>query len=380
MNIDEFKEKYAAFKDADKILITCDYHEHDPQGEIISIGKQPAKRNIMKNSGKTFICRKCYLKHFNPMNNKDVENRQTEDLINVFCPHPEHIGEPSREMKKRNYYGAIQEPYLQVCGSCSQIGKEITEEQREKISIALKGITRNDEFKKKLSDYMKNNPEGIARGKKNLFENHCTTGMLGKHHSEETKNKVSEIMSGRVYDEKHCENISGGRKKMLEETGGFTIEHRENISKATIRQYQNGFDPNTHHLKGKHNSPKAGIIHFRSSYEKKAYIKLDEDETVKNYFAEKLSVEYYNPEKNINSQYLVDITVEYIDGSKKLIEVKPEKMLEDKIVQSKIVAGKIKASELGYEFEVWTEMDLFGHVYNKKNMNLFIEKIRNGEV
>jgi hypothetical protein len=55
-------------------------------------------------------------------------------------------------------------------------------------------------------------------------------------------------------------------------------------------------------------------------------------------------------------------------------------MLEDSIVQAKIESAKIKASELGYEFEVWTEMDLFGHVYNKKNMNLFIEKIRNGEV
>ena len=57
-----------------------------------------------------------------------------------------------------------------------------------------------------------------------------------------------------------------------------------------------------------------------------------------------------------------------------------EKMLEDSVVQAKIESAKTKSSELGYEFEVWTEMDLFGHVYNKKNMNLFIEKIRNGEV
>jgi hypothetical protein len=31
-------------------------------------------------------------------------------------------------------------------------------------------------------------------------------------------------------------------------------------------------------------------------------------------------------------------------------------------------------------FEVWTEMNLFGHVYNKKNMTSFIEKIKKGIV
>jgi hypothetical protein len=93
-----------------------------------------------------------------------------------------------------------------------------------------------------------------------------------------------------------------------------------------------------------------------------------------------VSIDYIHPNKKITSQYLVDMLVEYFDGTKKLIEIKPEKMLENSIVQAKIESAKIKASELGYEFEVWTEMDLFGHVYNKKNMNLFIEKIRNGEI
>lgn len=376
MNTDEFNKKYASYRDAEKIEITCDFIIHKDSCKTFIIGKQAAKRNIMKNG--EFICRDCFMHYKNPMNNKG-NKRQTNEIIFVICPDPNHVGDRARQMKKSGYFGNLSEPYEQVCGSCVQRGKTISEEQKLKISKKLTGIERSEEFKQKLRDYLHSNPERLAQIKKTLTENRGS-GFLGKKHSDITKEKMSETMSGRTYSEEHRSNISSGRKRMLEEQGGFSQEHREKISKATIEQYKEGFDPNTHHLKGKHQSPKAGNIHFRSSYEKKAYLKLDEDESVKTYSIEKVSIEYIHPNKKITSQYLVDMLVEYYDGTKKLIEIKPEKMLEDSIVQAKIESAKIKASELGYEFEVWTEMDLFGHVYNKKNMNLFIEKIRNGEV
>jgi hypothetical protein len=167
---------------------------------------------------------------------------------------------------------------------------------------------------------------------------------------------------------------------MLEETGGFSKEHREKISKATLKQYQNGFEPKLHHVSGWHYSEKAGKVFFRSSYEKKAFIKLDDDDNVKSYKSEFVSTEYYNPEKNINSSYLIDLLIEYQDGSQKLVEIKPEKWLQDEVIRLKIEAGENKAKEMGVPFEVWTEMCLFGHVYNKKNMKIFIEKIKNNKI
>jgi hypothetical protein len=376
MNIEEFKERYANFKDIDRIEIACDHPQHNPKGEMISIGKQPAKRNILKNDGKQFICKQCYLRHNNPMNHLG-ENRQTDEIIKVYCPHPEHSGDPAREMKKRNYYGVMQEPFLQTCKSCAQLGKEISEEQREKIRLALTGITRSDEFKKKLSDYMKNNPEGIARATKNIIENRGC-GFLGKHHTDEAKKRMSETMNGREYTEEHCENISEGRKKMLAETGGFTREHREAISRAVIEQYKNGFEPKLHHLRGWHESPKAGRVFYRSSYEKKAYLKLDADEFVVTYKAESVAAEYFHPVKKITSTTLIDIEVEYTDGTKKLIEIKPLSWLKDEVIKAKLKAGHTKAEELGIQYEVWTEMSLFGHVYNEKNMRSFAEKVKQG--
>lgn len=377
MNIEEFKIRYASFKDADKIEINCDHQNHF--GSTIIIGKQPAKRNISKNNGERFICRDCYMKYNNPMNHIG-ESRQTLDIVDVYCPHSEHDGDPCRQMKKRNYYGSLKEPYLQICGSCVQKGKEISDEQREKIRLSLTGIKRSDDFKQKLSDYMKNNPEGISRASNNLVPGAGGGWNEGLQTSEEIKQKMSASHLGKVFTEEHCENISEGRKKMLDEQGGFTREHRENISKAVIKQYQNGFEPKLHHVKGWHESPKAGKVYYRSSYEKKAYIKLDNDDNVKNYQTEKITTEYFNPKKQITGTYLIDLFVEYIDGSQALIEIKPEKWLTDEVVIAKIESGKNKASEMGLFFEVWTEMDLFGHVYNKKNMQLFIDKIRRSEV
>lgn len=378
MDIQEFAAKYAGFKDAQKITICCDHEKHDGPREV-EIGKQPAKRNILKNG--QFICRECTMHHENPMVKKG-ERRQTNEEINVLCPDPDHVGDRIRQMKKSGYFGPLTEPYTQICRSCIQRGKTISEEQRAKISAKLTGIERSEEFKKKLSDYMKNNPEGITRGMKNLFENHCTTGMLGKHHSEETKQKMSEAISGRTYSEEHRKNISEGRKKMLDEQGGFTPEHREKISQATVRQYQNGFNPNLHHITGWHKSTKVpnGLIFFRSSYEKKAFMKLDDDNSVDSYLSEVVVVEYTKPGDDIKSNYIIDILVKYVDGSQGLIEVKPESWLKDETVQRKLEAGKKKAEEMGLPFAVWTEMDLFGHVYKKKNMDLFIEKILNGEI
>jgi hypothetical protein len=377
MNIATFTSQFSAFKDADQIQIECDHPQHE--GGVVTIGKQPAKRNILKNGGKEFVCRKCMMKHNNPMTHIG-ESRQTDEIIDVVCPCEEHENEPIRQMKKSCYYGVMKLPYLQICGSCAQKGKIISDDQKEAIRIALTGITRSDDFKAKLSHYMKTNPEGIARGIKNLFENHCTTGMLGKHQSDEAKKKQSEAIKGRKYSDDHKNNISEGRKKMLEATGGFTTEHKEKISKAVIAAYQNGFDPQTHHVSGYHESLKAGQVFHRSSYEKKAYMKLDADETVLKYFVESVVVEYHHPIKQITSNYLIDIAIEYVDGKQAWVEIKPLVFLTTEVVSAKIDAALAISAEKGIPFLVWTEMDLFGHVYNEKNMRAFADKIKNGEI
>lgn len=379
MDIESFKEKYSHLRDVDKVDVDglCGHPKHKNTGK--QIGKGPAKRNILKHGGAEFICRDCLMKYDNPMNHVG-ECRQTEDAITVFCPCPEHQGDPAREMKKACYYGEMKEPYLQMCGSCAQRGKEISEEQREKIRKTLTGRKLSPEHVKNILAYRENNPEWAEKANRNLIPGMGGIARKGKPLPEDWKKAISDGNKDKPKSEKHRENISTGRKRMLDEQGGFTRKHRENISKATIKQYQAGFEPRLHHLRGWHESPKAGKVYYRSSYEKKAYLKLDQDETVALYETEFAIVEYFHPKKEITSSYMIDIFVEYTDGTAKLVEVKPEKWLQDEVVKAKLAAGEKLAEDLEMPFEVWTEMDLFGHVYNKKNMQLFIEKVKNGEV
>jgi len=379
MNIQEFLEKSKHLKDVEIVEIYCQHPNHVGD-RVCTMPKVSAKRNILKNNGETFICRTCVMHFKNPMQNKGSFKRQTDTEIVVVCPDERHVGEKSRIMKMSGYFGKLTEPYTQICKSCAQLGKIISVEQKEKISAKLTGITRSDEFKQKLRDYIHKHPERLAQIKKTLTENRGS-GMLGKKHSEEYKKYMSESMSGRKYSDEHKQNISDGRKKMLDAQGGLLKETREKLSKATIQQYMNGFDPKTHHARGEHISSKCDkIIKFKSSYEKKALMKLDADDKVLKYEYESTVVEYVNPVKGINGSYLVDLVVYYRDGTRKLIEIKPNAWLKDPVVLAKIKSAYEYAKNNGMNFEVWEEMALFGHVYNEKNMRSFCQKVRNKEV
>lgn len=78
----------------------------------------------------------------------------------------------------------------------------LTDEQRKKISNALKGIKRSQETRRKMSESMKGNQN--SKGKPNA--NKC------KHLSEETRRKMSESRKGHVVSEDTRRKISEAQK------------------------------------------------------------------------------------------------------------------------------------------------------------------------
>jgi hypothetical protein len=382
MNLQEFLELNKEKKNADQVNVVCangDKCMHSDQPNI-KIGKGAAIKNFRKHNDEKFICRKCDMYYDNPMTKvgKGIRSKdKLDELIEVTCP----ICLEVRKMKLSSYTGSLdQKPYLQVDGSCVQKGKVISEEQKEAIREALSGIERSEEFKQKLSDYMKNNPEGIERGKKNLIAGYSSGWNTGLTTPQEVRDKQSEALKGKKKTLEHRYHISLGRKKMLDETGGFTREHRENLSKATIVQYKNGFDPNLYHRRGWHFSEKLNKkLFYKSSYEKKVYMLLDEDESVLNYEYEDLVIEYYNPIKKINSNYIIDLKINYVDGKTSYVEVKPAKhLMEDNNnklaleAKAKIEAAYEQLEKIGLIFDVWTEVHLFGPINTEKKIRDFI--------
>lgn len=359
MNLETFNKTYKHLKDVDKIAVDdlCSHPKHIQQSKVI--GKQPARRNILKNGGAEFICRDCYMKHSNPMN-KITPNRQTEEVIAVVCPDPRHAGPKERSMKMSCYYGKLQEPYEQICKTCSQLDKVISEEQKEKTSQTMTGRKLSEEHKARIGQAARE-PARLEKAVKNLQPWLGWGWNKGLETPDEVKLKISKSNAGKKRTLQQRLNVSKGRKKMLLKTGGFTQEHRQNLSKSTLKQYAEGFDPNNHFLSGWHFSPKLNHkIWFRSSYEKKAYMNLDADETVAHYAVEAVQVQYFNPRKNMECGYLIDLKVTYKNGTQKLVEIKPSSLLKSDTVVAKINAGHVKAKELGATFEVWSEEKLFG--------------------
>lgn len=381
MNLQQFIVLHKDKKSIDQVTITCINGNQcvHPDQPNIKISKAAAIKNFRKHNNNEFKCGKCDLHYDNPMNKIGHGKRSKEELnkeIEVICP----ICFKIRKMKVSSYTGSLnQEPFLQIDGSCAQKGKVISEEQKEAIRKKLKGITRSDEFKQKISEYMRTNEEGIERGRNNLVPGFSGGWNEGLVTPPEVREKQSQAMIGKPKTLEHRHNISVGRKKMLQETGGFTNEHRENISKATILQIKKGFNPKLHHLKGWHYSPKINKHLFhKSSYEKRAFMILDSDENVLSYEWESVTINYFNPIKQINSNYLVDAKVKYKDLQEKWIEIKPAKWLSENNKNSESLECKAKvqaaindATKLNIPFEIWSEIILFGKEDTIKKMKEF---------
>lgn len=116
---------------------------------------------------------------------------------------------------------------------------------------------------------------------------------------------------------------------------------RENIKKSPIGTF------------GWHDSPKAGHIYYRSTWELKAYKYLDSSPEVKSYSTESIRIPYHTVGREHN--YYPDIVVEYVDESKEVVEIKPEYRLSEVDTQLKILAGVKWSLENNTPFSVWTE-------------------------
>lgn len=174
-----------------------------------------------------------------------------------------------------------------------------------KLKSFWKGKHISEESKEKIRQTRKNNGS-------NKPENNP---MFGKKHSKETREKISKTRSDRT--------IAGKYFKTLRKGIYFSSKLNKEIT-------------------------------YRSSWEKKYYEFLDEDENVISYIVEPLRVPYiYDRKRN----YIPDLLIVYITGKIFLIEIKPSCYIEAAINKAKFSAARIYCEERNMQFEVWTEKD-----------------------
>lgn len=116
-----------------------------------------------------------------------------------------------------------------------------------------------------------------------------------------------------------------------------------------------------HYNRGEYTSPTAGLCKHRSGWEL-AYMKyLDGNQDVVRWEYEKLFIPYVS---NIRTgklrKYIPDFYVEYLDGHREIIEIKPKRKLEQATIRKKTSAAQAWCLTEGIVYLILTEVELKG--------------------
>lgn len=164
--------------------------------------------------------------------------------------------------------------------------------------------------------------------------------------------RMSNLHRDPVFAKAHSERRSEQFIKM-NKSHDFRKSRSEAVSRLRL-------DPNSYISKnafgnkGFHYSIKAGKVFYRSSYELSAYLLLDENPRVSTYKVEPYLIPYEDRNGN-ERNYCPDILIEYIDGSRELVEIKPDFFLRNLDIQIKLRAGEIFSENMGFKFSVWSD-------------------------
>jgi len=116
--------------------------------------------------------------------------------------------------------------------------------------------------------------------------------------------------------------------------------------------------------RGLHVSPIAGECKFRSSWEQKYMLFLDSNPDVVLWSYEKTVIEYTSNQRTKKiRKYYPDFYVEFKDGTRRVIEIKQKRKLEQANVKKKAQAAHAWCTSNGATYEILTEIEL-------KNMGL----------
>lgn len=114
-----------------------------------------------------------------------------------------------------------------------------------------------------------------------------------------------------------------------------------------------------HYHRGIYNSPLAGECKYRSGWEQKYMEHLDANPDVSTWSYEKLVIEYVSNQKTKKiRKYYPDFQVEYKDGTKVVIEIKPSRKLDQATIVKKIRAAKEWCTINNMTYKVLTEHEL----------------------
>lgn len=132
--------------------------------------------------------------------------------------------------------------------------------------------------------------------------------------------------------------------------------------KKTRRRRKRSTKRRGHYITGVFTSTKTGqACKYRSGWELSYLTYLDNEPTVLTFGYESVKIPYVsNVRTGKLRTYFPDFLVEYVDGHKELVEIKPSKRVHQVAVQKKLKAAGIHCQAHGLTLVVITEHELKG--------------------
>jgi hypothetical protein len=116
-----------------------------------------------------------------------------------------------------------------------------------------------------------------------------------------------------------------------------------------------------HYNRGEYTSPIAGLCKHRSGWELAYMVYLDGNPEVERWEYEKLRIEYIsNLRTGKIRNYIPDFYVEYKDGRREVVEIKPKRKLDQATIRKKTSAAGSWCSQRGISYVILTEVELKG--------------------
>lgn len=178
----------------------------------------------------------------------------------------------------------------------------------------------------------------------------CRSCSMKQHHkdagfSDEQKQKISQSLKGIKRSDETRQKMSEAKLAYYKTPQGSS--HKKKLSLLTAQAHAENKLENKKR-QGWHQSEKAGMVFYGSSYELRLCYELDIDPYVETY---QTQISYQIETRG----RCLDCLVSYTGGSKKAIEVKPETRLCEQANIDQINDSQAFADSQGWSFEVCTE-------------------------
>lgn len=271
------------------------------------------------------------------------------------------------------FYGLSNGYELYCDRACSSRYREIKDSTRKKLSEINMGHEVSQETRDKISKKVKGLPSP-TKGKKSSLETRRKISDARLRFAEE-KRRLNPPDPNKPKKKKFSEMTEEEKKVVREERSRrrreYLDSHPEAICSNGVRGFKFGwyylqrFDINVRYL----SSWELRFLEFLETY----------DEVLE--FNKPPKIPYYNPKKQKECWYFPDYLLKLTDGTDVLVEIKPKSLVGSDVVKAKTEKAIEFCSKVGYVYLILTEDDLFINVKSGdfNNKLSLITKIRSNQ-